>query len=472
MPENDPMKEPMLAKFRRKLVVTNMVFATLVLLVVGITAASMNYGQQERKVYDALDRAVAMDNVEFSGTLGGSADEPAAPDAPAAPESVGKVPGNPGQSPANSGESTSGEGGPPNEDSRRSSTDDVFVATSVYNIAADGTVTEVNDSLSLDDATLESALSIAAENARSGSAHAEGDKIASLDLYYKAETTKGGTVKVALASGNYVRQSVVSLFSSFTLPFVAALVGFFFISVLLSRWSVRPVAKAWQQQQQFVADASHELKTPLSVIMANNSILASDPEATVASQMQWVESTQTEASLMQGLVNDMLYLAQTDSETRGEVLSEVDFSEIVQGGALQFESVAFERGVVLEENIQQGIRVHGDPAQLQRLVGTLVDNACKYAEGGGRVGVNLQLCGPGSKCRLIVSNTGAPIDPEDLPHLFDRFYRSDKARTRGSGGFGLGLSIAKGIVDSMDGTIEATSSEKGGTCFTVVLRTV
>ncbi len=290
---------------------------------------------------------------------------------------------------------------------------------------------------------------------------------------------------------------------------LAALSVFFLINLFFSRWALRPVELAMKMQQQFTADASHELKTPLTVILANMSILESQSSSTVAEQMQWVESTQTEAERMQLLVNDMLDLARPqDAKEKASAavpLENVDFSDLVEGEVLQFESVAFERGVMIESDIEKNLYVKGNAERLGRMVATLVDNACKYAEDGGQVDVRLASVAVrpstvnktigkhgvvpeessrkrsrsrnrskttgrrGIQAVLTVHNNGTPIAPEDLPHLFDRFYRADKARTSGKGGYGLGLAIGRDIAREYDGDITVQSSHDEGTTFIVCL---
>ena len=292
-------------------------------------------------------------------------------------------------------------------------------------------------------------------------------KISDLGLYYQAQPLFDGTTLVAFASTSYIDRNMEGFARVSLIGGILALLAFFGISLGLARWVTRPVENAWDQQQQFVADASHELKTPLTVITANNSILLSQPDATIESQRQWIESTETEARSMQELVNDMLYLAKSDNAKVELALSTVDFSNVVELQALQFESVAFEREILMETNIAKDVSLQGDATRLQRLVGTLLDNACKYANDGGRVRVGLTHAG--NKCTLTVNNTGPVIDAQDLPHLFDRFYRSDKARVRTSNSFGLGLAIAKSVVDEHKGSIAVTSTEADGTTFTVEL---
>lgn len=252
---------------------------------------------------------------------------------------------------------------------------------------------------------------------------------------------------------------------------VIALLINFFVVWWLSGWALEPVARAWEDQRRFVSDASHELKTPLAVILANTDILVHDDKIPSESQ-RWIESTQEEAEHMKSLVNELLELARADESASGGTTSalhkeQVDFSELVDSAALEFDAVAFERGCMLESEITPDISLMGDRVWLSRLVRILIDNACKYAAVGTTVEVNLSKTT--NHARLTVINQGNPIEPEDLPHVFERFYRSDKVRTRGTGGFGLGLAIAKSIVDAHGGKISVTSNEVDGTCFTVVL---
>lgn len=248
----------------------------------------------------------------------------------------------------------------------------------------------------------------------------------------------------------------------------AGMVVVFVLAMLLSRWAAKPVKVAWEQQHQFVADASHELKTPLAVIIANNEILESKAGELPEGRARWVRSTHDEAQRMRGLVEEMLELARTE-EGGGCARRNVDvnLSELVEGEALQFDAVAYERGTLIESDIAEDVHVVGDPDQLDRLVKTLIDNACKYASAGSTIQVLLER--RAGAVSLSVTNAGEPIPAEDLPHVFDRFYRSDKARARSTGGFGLGLAIAKGIVESHGGRIEVKSSAEKGTTFTATL---
>ena len=243
--------------------------------------------------------------------------------------------------------------------------------------------------------------------------------------------------------------------------------AFLWVSVLLSKWAVRPVERAWQQQRQFVAAASHELKTPLTVILANTGLVLSHPEDTVAAQSKWLEYTHDEAEQMKELVDDLLFLAKSDAARQPAARAETAISEVALGCLLPFESVAFEAGVALEHRITPGLSLRGDEGQLRRLVMILLDNAVKYAGPGGTVTLTLER--HQERLRLAVHNTGEPIPPEHLPHLFERFYRADAARNRSGGGYGLGLAIARSIVEGHHGRLTVTSTAAAGTTFTALL---
>lgn len=288
-----------------------------------------------------------------------------------------------------------------------------------------------------------------------------------LGLRFQREHLPDGGTRVAFSDLSWERASLTRLMINSLLIGGAALAGFFLISLFLARLSLKPVERAWKQQRQFVADASHELKTPLTVILANTGIMGSHPESTVASQRQWLGYIQEEAQRMKELVEDMLFLAKHDGAERPRNLRMVNFSDLVTGCVLRFESVAFERQVTLQSSLQPELTLYGEADGLERLVMILLDNGVKYAGEGGEVEVS--LCRRQEKAVLTVTNTGEPIPPEHLPHLFERFYRADGSRSRKEGGYGLGLAIAQAIVETHRGQIEVRSSREEGTVFTVTL---
>lgn len=248
---------------------------------------------------------------------------------------------------------------------------------------------------------------------------------------------------------------------------VASFLAFLLISIYLADWALKPVAKSWESQRRFIADASHELKTPLTVILANTEILSSHKEDTIEHQYKWIEYIKAEASHMSGLVNDLLFLAKSDVSRENVVLAEVNMSDIMWNCYLPFESIAFEQGKNLEADIAPNIMIQGDAGKLKQLIMILLDNACKYTEKGGSIKVTLSQKTEKSKVYLTVNNSGKPISQEHLNHLFERFYRAEESRAREKGGYGLGLSIAKTISQMHEGKITVTSTKEEGTTFTV-----
>lgn len=236
-------------------------------------------------------------------------------------------------------------------------------------------------------------------------------------------------------------------------------------AVALSWWATRPVERAWRQQRQFLSDASHELKTPLTVILSNAEMLESTPlEERPA---RWADNIHSEARQMKTLVEEMLTLARADSCAAAPVLSDVSLSEAAEDCALAFEPVAFEAGKPLEYHLAEDVLVAGDQEKLRRLVSILLDNAIKYGAPGGAVSLALER--RDRQAVLTVSNPGE-IPAEHLPRLFERFYRADASRGEQSG-FGLGLSIADAIAREHRGTLRAESG--GGVTrfiFTVPLK--
>lgn len=248
-----------------------------------------------------------------------------------------------------------------------------------------------------------------------------------------------------------------------------ALLAIFALGIVLSRVITKPVQRAWDAQAEFVADASHELKTPLTVIIANADILLRHREDLNAEQSTWVTGIQGEARRMKGLVEDMLFLARSDEEPRGpqERPPEVDLSDLVRQACLAFDAVAFEARVQIVDAIEDGVSVRGDQTQLEQLVKSLIDNAIKYAGSPGTVTVRLERRKRGRPA-ISVNNTGTPIAPEELPRVFDRFWRGDQARSAtAAGSYGLGLAIAQSVARSQGAHIAVSSSAEAGTTFTV-----
>ena len=272
--------------------------------------------------------------------------------------------------------------------------------------------------------------------------------------YCRSVTPRGE--RIAFADMSSERATLKNLTETCAAIGVLCFAAFLLISWLLARWAVKPVETAWQQQRQFVADASHELKTPLTVILANTGILLSHPQDSIEQQKRWIQNTQEEAVNMKKLVDDMLFLAKSDAAV-SLVYSEVNFSDVVWSSVLPFESVAFEQGLSLDSDIAENMNLLGDEGKLRELVRILLDNACKYCAPKGKIFVRLEREGEKERFLLSVKNTvSEKMSEQELERMFERFYRADKARNREKGGYGLGLAIAKSIVDQHHGKISAS----------------
>lgn len=267
--------------------------------------------------------------------------------------------------------------------------------------------------------------------------------------------------RIAFVDCSYELATLSGLLRSFAVIGLAALLVFWVLGLLLARWVSRPVERAWRQQQQFVADASHELKTPLTVIMTNAELLSGE-DCTESDLSRCVSSILTMSRQMKALVEEMLDLARTESAAASLTLTEVDFSRLVEESLLPFEAIFFEQGIAMESAIAPGARVMGDAQRLGQVLDILLDNAVKYSAPPRQIWVKLSA--ERHRCRLEVANTGEGISPEECEALFKRFYRSDKARSH-SGSFGLGLSIAKAIVERHHGRMGVKSKDGVNTFF-------
>ena len=285
-------------------------------------------------------------------------------------------------------------------------------------------------------------------------------------IYYRSGSSP---CKIAVASTGYLTHSYLRLALVLLAIWLGAMVLFLFISIRLSTIAARPMEEAMQREKQFVADASHDLKTPLSVILANNAILRENPEATVESLDRWLDSTQVAAERMRQLIGQMLTLADVERPDAPLEIETVDLANIAMKAELELESLAYEKNVQLDTDIPDECLIRGNADYLLRIVSSLLENALKYEPSGGKV--LLSLTQEKKKAVLSVKNRGSQIAQEDIPHVFDRFYRSDKSRKNETGSFGLGLAITKEMTEKLGGKITVESG-KEGTTFRVAWNTV
>ena len=345
----------------------------------------------------------------------------------------------------------------------RGSRNEPFMEISSYvlvEVDRDGNILNVTEkNATIDDDELKAAVSEAVKDSeQSGILFGRGL------VFSKRENADG--YRLALADSSSVSTSLRNAVLLNSGLFLGSMIVVFLISLWLSGIAVKPVKEAWTKQKQFVADASHELKTPLTVILANNNIMMTHKDSKVSDEQQWLESTEEEAQHMEQLIDQMLFLAKSDAGSANVELSDVDFSELAEGCALNFDPVAFEKQVMIDADIQSGVVLRGNPTQLNQLTHILVDNAVKYADEDTTVTISLHK--NGGFTEFSVKDYGAVLEKDELSHIFDRFYRAEKSRT--TKGYGLGLSIARSIVDSMNGKLTASSSKENGTVFTVIFK--
>ena len=288
----------------------------------------------------------------------------------------------------------------------------------------------------------------------------ESGELPEYDLrYLKAVSPMG--LAIVFADTATEAAIIRSMIYSCLFIFVAAMLVFLGISILLSRWAVKPVAQAWDQQRQFVADASHELKTPLAVIMANAELLQNG-DTPEADQQKFSGNILATSYQMRTLVENMLEMARVDNGAVKMPFDRLDLSELVSDAVLSFQLLYEEKGMGLRCAASAGISIHGSEQHLYQVMDVLLDNALKYSTAGGMVSVD--LISSGRSCTLSVASPGEPISKEDLKNIFKRFYRADKARAM-NGSYGLGLSIAESIVQTHKGKIWAESANGYNTFF-------
>lgn len=237
--------------------------------------------------------------------------------------------------------------------------------------------------------------------------------------------------------------------------------------LFLARRALVPIQVSWEKQQQFIADASHELRTPLAAILVNLERLFRFPDRTIEQESEKIMVGMQEARRLSKLVSDLLTLARSDSNELQIMPQRFRLDEMVQKCTQVFTQLAIVKEVSLETDIETPLEMVGDEERLHQLLVILLDNALKYTNENGKIYVTCKR--EGQRVSVLVKDTGMGIPKEDIPFLFDRFYRVDKMRSRATEGTGLGLSIAKWIVDAHHGKIQVSSEEGLGTSFLVTL---
>lgn len=260
---------------------------------------------------------------------------------------------------------------------------------------------------------------------------------------------------------------LTNLIYTFLVVALIMLILIYLISRFFANRSIMPVKAAFDKQKQFIGDASHELKTPLAVINTNVDVLLANGEDTINKQSKWLHYIKSESERMTKLTNDLLYLTQVDYSDVKTIYAGFNLSEAVENVILTMEAVIFEHNISLHYSIEPGLITRGNNEEIQEVVMILLDNALKYTNTNGSVDIILKK--RHNDIVLSVTNTGEGIPEEHLEKIFDRFYRTDKSRSRKLGGYGLGLAIARAIIEQHRGRIYAKSTLNEKTTFYIEL---
>jgi len=338
-----------------------------------------------------------------------------------------------------------------------------FIPLFIVNIDESGVIlSQIKSNISMDDESFKSIVKIAHESQE------DIGTIKSMDIrYYKKHYSL--YEKISFIDISRDNNSLDNLFVVFIMTGVMTLIFFFFIILFLSNWALLPVEKTWNQQKQFIADASHELKTPLTVLLANMDILENNKSDTIQSQIKWIQASKQEAKQMKNLIEEMLFLAKSDANRVDNSKTTINVSDTLFSLILSMEVIAFEKNVIINyaSTIDENLYTVANEKQLMSLLSILLENASKYAY--EETSITVKLKREQSKIKFEINNYGPVIPKNDIAHIFERFYRVDKSRNKEHGGYGLGLSIAKKITDENNMKISVESSVEKGTTFKVVM---
>ncbi|MDC0559128.1 HAMP domain-containing histidine kinase [Candidatus Izimaplasma bacterium] len=283
---------------------------------------------------------------------------------------------------------------------------------------------------------------------------------------YKKQETVNGEI-IAFTNTTNEQDLLNTTLIRFIIIFAASVGITAIISSLLTKKSITPVKESFEKQKQFVSDASHELKTPLTVINTNVDILISEDKT----DNKWLKYIKSEVTRMTKLTHDLLYLANTSEIKKQDIVkSKINISERTESIILGIEALAYEKNISLDYKIEPNVDIEFNTEQFHQLLMILLDNAIKYTDKDGSININLKA--HNNNCYIFVRNTGKGIPHSDLEHIFDRFYKTDKSRENTSNSFGLGLSIANAICVNNGCKLSVVSEENEYTQFTIKIKTI
>lgn len=288
----------------------------------------------------------------------------------------------------------------------------------------------------------------------------QGDKGWILSFRYKIEETESGKTVIFVDGSMNLSMTASTVFTVCVVVFVSFFVVFLLI-VFFSKRAVKPIAESYEKQKQFITDVNHELKTPLTLILANLDIVESE-----TGENEWLNDIRCESERMSALVNQLVTLTRMDEGRVNMQLEAINISELLCEVCTDFSALAEQKNKCLNISAEPNVNYNGDKNALRRLFVVLLDNSVKYCDDGGDISVTLT---GGKHITVCVENSYSDVDKTELDKLFDRFYRSDKSRTY-DGSFGIGLSVAKAIVQNHQGKITAYKKDSNHIGFKVTLK--
>ncbi len=324
-----------------------------------------------------------------------------------------------------------------------------------------GTVTSIDSKFAMDAGFYEEAAALTvAGGGETGQFVLDGNKWAYTIIPAGSES---GIVCLDVTAQQKILTTLIYTFSAVA---VGMLIVIFFTSRFFANRAIAPVREAFDKQKQFIADASHELKTPLAIINTNADVLLANGDESIDSQAKWLHRIKSETERMKTLTGDLLYLTEMDDARTSVMFAPFNASDSIESVILTMEASVYERNLSMDYDIEPDLMLHGNSEQIKQVVMILLDNAIKYSNSQGTITLSFKK--RGHDLVLKVSNTGEGIAAEHLERIFDRFYRIDASRARKLGGYGLGLAIAKSIVEQHKGKISAKSDLGETTTFTIV----
>lgn len=280
---------------------------------------------------------------------------------------------------------------------------------------------------------------------------------------FKSQLTDFGRIIIFLDCSIQLKSALSMVFTSCFIA-LACILAIFIVICIFSRRFLKPMIDNIEKQKRFITDAGHELKTPLAIINANVEVME-----IMSGSNEWLESVKNQVKRLDQLVKSMLQLAKMEEGTLSPVLSDFDLSSAFSEITEPFKTMASQKGKTLWIHTQPGVRMNGDEGSIRNLISILVDNAIKYCSDDGTI--DAALTRDGKNIKIKVRNSSNAQNGGSLERLFDRFYRPDDSRARETGGFGIGLSMAKTIVDAHKGKISAKYENGGYVSFNVVFKT-